>query len=309
MRLDAQSAPGAPGNGAPARADFVAGAGGFERLPSGASPFLSQPAPRGSAPPPPPPGALSHMLSGGLAAAPPWAADGLVRSLHLGDWGHSVSQTGGAAAVAWSPDCRAVAVGYSRQGAVVWSASGCRLMCTVRQPESSRTPRAAAAAAAAPAGSRGGAAAPTPAPAPLAGPVQALAWGTLGYSLIVACAGAGAAAAPAAAAGGSARLPERAARLLASVAPGAAAGAAAGAGGASAAGGGAGAAGSELLEVSFAKALGGNHRVAQVSGGDGEARGELHLLQVRGRHGWKGSPAASSVLRRAGGRLYRVVAL
>ncbi len=34
----------------------------------------------------------------------------------------------------WSPDCRALAVGYGGQGVVVWSPSGCRLMCSLRQP-------------------------------------------------------------------------------------------------------------------------------------------------------------------------------
>lgn len=35
--------------------------------------------------------------------------------------------------VEWAPDCRAIAVGYMRQGLVVWSPSGCRLMCSLRQ--------------------------------------------------------------------------------------------------------------------------------------------------------------------------------
>ena len=33
----------------------------------------------------------------------------------------------------WTPDCRALAVGYYTRGLVVWSPSGCRLMCTLRQ--------------------------------------------------------------------------------------------------------------------------------------------------------------------------------
>lgn len=33
----------------------------------------------------------------------------------------------------WAPDCRAIAVGYMHAGLVVWSPSGCRLLCTLRQ--------------------------------------------------------------------------------------------------------------------------------------------------------------------------------
>lgn len=50
----------------------------------------------------------------------------LVRSLDLLDWGHSVKQTGAVAALSWAPDSRALAVGFSRQGLVVWTPSGCR---------------------------------------------------------------------------------------------------------------------------------------------------------------------------------------
>lgn len=58
----------------------------------------------------------------------------LVRSLDLVDWGHTVRQTGGVAQLAWAPDNRALAVGFERQGLVVWTPSGCRLLCTLRQP-------------------------------------------------------------------------------------------------------------------------------------------------------------------------------
>lgn len=36
--------------------------------------------------------------------------------------------------MSWSPDGRVLAVGYSAQGVVVWSSSGCRLMSSMRQP-------------------------------------------------------------------------------------------------------------------------------------------------------------------------------
>ncbi|KAI8472364.1 MAG: RIC1-domain-containing protein [Monoraphidium minutum] len=252
VRLDAPPPP-------PAILDAGAAAPGGRSGGGGATP-------RGALSPAPTPFATRAeqqraVSSGGFGAPPPPPAGAaLLRSLHLGDWGHSVAQTGGAAAVAWAPDYRAVAVGYARQGAVVWSVSGCRLMCTVRQPEAARTPRASQLCAPGPGGGGGGGA------APLAGGVQSLAWGVLGYSLIVACAGGGAGGGGAA--GGAARLPERAARLLAT---------AAGGGGAAA----------EVYEVAFAKSLGGNHRVAQVvvggGGGAGEPRGELHMLQAADR--------------------------
>lgn len=60
-------------------------------------------------------------------------ADPPVRILSLEEWGHRVQQTGPVSVVDWSPDCRALAVGYAHQGLVVWSPSGCRLMCTLRQ--------------------------------------------------------------------------------------------------------------------------------------------------------------------------------
>ncbi len=199
--------------------------------------------------------------AGGLAAGGYGGAadDGalFVRALHLGDWGHSAAQTGPVASLAWSPDCRAVAVGFAHQGLVVWSVSGCRLMCTVRQPESARTPRAAA--------SGGGGA---PAAGVIDGGVQAVAWGALSYSLIIAGAavvgsGSSSGGAPAVA------LPEHAA----TAAPGRLA----------SGGDGGGGLGSQMLEIHLAKSLGGNHGVAQVVAGVDEPRGELHMLQAADR--------------------------
>lgn len=67
-----------------------------------------------------------HSSRGGVRQAP-------VRVLSLKDWGHGEEVTGGVARMRWSPDGQALAVGFSRCGQVVWSPSGCRLMCTLRQ--------------------------------------------------------------------------------------------------------------------------------------------------------------------------------
>uniref|UniRef100_A0A061S7S9 Protein ric1 n=1 Tax=Tetraselmis sp. GSL018 TaxID=582737 RepID=A0A061S7S9_9CHLO len=55
------------------------------------------------------------------------------RVLSIVDWGHKPSATGGVSVMQWSPDCRALAVGWRLQGMAVWSPSGCRLMCSLRQ--------------------------------------------------------------------------------------------------------------------------------------------------------------------------------
>jgi hypothetical protein len=82
--------------------------------------------------------------SGGLPRqAQALPAELLVRTLELHDWGHTAQQTGAVASLAWAPDCRALAVGFSRQGLVLWTPSGCRLLCTLRQP-APETPRASA---------------------------------------------------------------------------------------------------------------------------------------------------------------------
>jgi hypothetical protein len=73
----------------------------------------------------------------------------LVRSLDLMDWGHTVKQTGAVAALCWAPDNRALAVGFGRQGLVVWTPSGCRLLCTLRQP-APETPASSRASAVSP---------------------------------------------------------------------------------------------------------------------------------------------------------------
>lgn len=200
----------------------------------------------------------SSSGAGGAFASYGGAADDpscLARCLHLRDWGHTPGQTGGVRALAWAPDCRALAVGYVRQGLSVWTPSGCRLMCTVRQPDAARTPRLGPAAA-----NGGGSCGGTPTAAagagavgsggPLDGGVQALAWGVLGYSLFIATTACGTGEGRA----GSSLAPDAALDV----------------------GGGGG--GDSLVEVQFAKSLPNNHSVAQVAVAGGG--GELHMLQV-----------------------------
>ncbi|CAA6666701.1 unnamed protein product [Spirodela intermedia] len=56
-----------------------------------------------------------------------------LRTLCLYDWGYSVEDTGPVSCIAWTPDNYAFAVGWKCRGLAVWSISGCRLMCTIRQ--------------------------------------------------------------------------------------------------------------------------------------------------------------------------------
>ncbi|XP_042380712.1 guanine nucleotide exchange factor subunit RIC1-like [Zingiber officinale] len=57
----------------------------------------------------------------------------LLRTISLYDWGYSKEDTGPVSCIAWTPDNCALAVGWKFRGVTVWSASGCRLMCTIRQ--------------------------------------------------------------------------------------------------------------------------------------------------------------------------------
>lgn len=57
----------------------------------------------------------------------------LGRILSLTDWGFSESDTGPVKTLSWTPDSAALACGWSYRGLAVWSASGCRLMATIRQ--------------------------------------------------------------------------------------------------------------------------------------------------------------------------------
>jgi WD40 repeat protein len=178
------------------------------------------------------------------------ASDGLyLRTLNLDYWGHKPSVTGGVSALTWAPDGRALAVGYSRQGVVVWSPSGCRFLCTIRQtaadtPQAKRPQMSTSLQNS----GLGGGSLETQgsgrmeglsASSLLEGSVQGLAWGPEGYQLLVA---------------------ER---------------------GVIATGG-----GSCLVELCLAKALPNHHRVAHFTpaeAGQGVAQlgDELHVLQVR----------------------------
>ncbi|KAF6162199.1 hypothetical protein GIB67_008328 [Kingdonia uniflora] len=57
----------------------------------------------------------------------------LLRTVSLYDWGYSMEDTGSVSYIAWTPDNSAFAVGWKLRGLSVWSVSGCRLMCTIRQ--------------------------------------------------------------------------------------------------------------------------------------------------------------------------------
>lgn len=83
---------------------------------------------------------------GGAAAAAGGAAvlPDPLRVLSLTDWGWSSTITGAAAVMQWSPDGRVLAVGYGRRGMAVWTPSGCRLMCSLRQAAPAATPLSAA---------------------------------------------------------------------------------------------------------------------------------------------------------------------
>ncbi|KAF8071370.1 R06F6.8 [Scenedesmus sp. PABB004] len=198
----------------------------------------------------------SGTLPGPAAAeAAGLAPEQLVRTLELGDWGHTPAQTGGVAALSWAPDCRALAVGFGRQGLVVWTPSGCRLLCTLRQP-APETPRvrapseASGAAAPWPATNGAGeeqqraAQQPWPPPVSVDGAVDCLAWGPGGYQLLLASRPSG---------------------------------------------GGGGGGGSTVCELALAKSLAHHHRVCHVAPPDAAGAGgglgvaqlgeELHVMQ------------------------------
>ncbi|CAI5523710.1 unnamed protein product [Closterium sp. Naga37s-1] len=123
---------------------------------------------------------------------------------------YSLEDTGAVACICWSPDNLAFAVGWKLRGLAVWSVSGCRLMCTIRQgsmsllpPSSSSSstttagitsPRSSAAGSD-PASTPGSAAAGSATAAvvkssePMVGGVAAVAWGEEGYQLVAAEAG------------------------------------------------------------------------------------------------------------------------
>ncbi|KAL4420208.1 hypothetical protein ABPG77_011424, partial [Micractinium sp. CCAP 211/92] len=81
------------------------------------------------------------------SALPPAASTGPgqpepARLLSLADWGYRSSVVGPAQVLQWAPDGRVLAVGYGRRGMAVWTPSGCRLMCTLRQAVATAAPGA-----------------------------------------------------------------------------------------------------------------------------------------------------------------------
>lgn len=56
-----------------------------------------------------------------------------LRELTLKDWGHGSEITGPVGDIRWNGDCSAFAVGFRHRGLVVWTPSGCRLMCSLPQ--------------------------------------------------------------------------------------------------------------------------------------------------------------------------------
>ncbi|KAK9798509.1 hypothetical protein WJX73_005261 [Symbiochloris irregularis] len=98
-----------------------------------------------------------------------------IRILSLADWGYEPEATGSVADLQWSPDDRVLAVGWRRSGLGLWTPSGCRLMCSLRQTATSAPPRT-------PKGLSKAAAPPTALEAGMA----ALAWGPHGFRLTVA---------------------------------------------------------------------------------------------------------------------------
>ncbi|KAL6766919.1 hypothetical protein ACKKBG_A37895 [Auxenochlorella protothecoides x Auxenochlorella symbiontica] len=99
--------------------------------------------------------ALAELLDPGVGVPAP------VRTLSQDEWGLDPNALGAAACLRWSPDGRALAVGQARAGLSVWTASGCRVLCTLRQHAGVE-------------------------PGILEGPVTALAWARHGARLLAA---------------------------------------------------------------------------------------------------------------------------
>lgn len=85
----------------------------------------------GWAPPPP-----SHGLGGSSGSGQPEPS----RVLSLADWGFRSAVVGPASVLRWSPEGRVLAVGYASRGIAVWTPSGCRLMCSLRQAVATAMP-------------------------------------------------------------------------------------------------------------------------------------------------------------------------
>lgn len=100
-----------------------------------------------------------------------------MRTVSLVDWGYSLEDTGHVTCICWSPDNWAFAVGWRHRGLAVWSVSGCRLMCTIRQGSLSHQHIQSPAV--------GHGTLPKTSE-PLAYGVSVLAWGEYGYQLLAA---------------------------------------------------------------------------------------------------------------------------
>lgn len=55
------------------------------------------------------------------------------RVLSLTEWGYSSRLVGAAHVIQWSPNGQVLGVGYALRGMAVWTPSGCRVMCSLRQ--------------------------------------------------------------------------------------------------------------------------------------------------------------------------------
>lgn len=108
-----------------------------------------------------------------------------VRVLSMHDWGYGPEMLGPVSAMQWAGDDRALAAGWASSGVAVWSPSGCRLMCSLRQASSATmaTPRTAPGTYPSPFTAQS---APSQHVLPLEGGIRALTWASCGYSLVLA---------------------------------------------------------------------------------------------------------------------------
>ncbi|KAL0029799.1 hypothetical protein WJX77_000735 [Trebouxia sp. C0004] len=123
-----------------------------------------------------------HGHKGGRFSIDGSQAEGPVRVVSLVDWGYGPEAIGSVADLKWSPDNRAFAVGWRRGGLAVWSASGCRLMCSLRQTArpNTFTPLSSASSSAFATDSHKQNA------LPMESGIASLAWGPAGYQIMLA---------------------------------------------------------------------------------------------------------------------------
>ena len=94
-------------------------------------------------------------------------------TISLVDWGYPVEDTGPVSCIRWTPDNWAFAVGWRQRGLAVWSVSGCRLMCTIRQGSVSHVHSGSPRVGAQPRNSE-----------PMVTGVSGVAWGADAYQLV-----------------------------------------------------------------------------------------------------------------------------